>query len=92
MDIIDYFIPRREDSSSFIERCKNAFLAHKAYRDISVKQKDIKSSLQSHSVKQALLRKRNFDEMNHTSNFGSGSGRKLNNWVLSTSYLQSYQS
>jgi hypothetical protein len=65
---------------------------HKAYRDISIKQKEIKASLQSLTLKQALLRKRNYDEMNHTYNFGSGSGRKLNNWVLSTSYLQSYQS
>lgn len=56
-----------------------------------IPQKQIGQSLLPQTKEENTLRKRNFAESARTDEFGSGKGRNLKNWVLSTSYLQSYQ-
>jgi len=76
--------------SSLVRCTTEAIIKHEEYKTMNLIQKEIKDSLQANDKKEEILRKRSYNEANNIKNFGTGSGRNLENLVFSTTYLQTY--
>lgn len=76
--------------STLVRCCKEAIRKHEEHKSIPMAQKDVRDSLQPADDREALLRKRSYNHAHNLKNFGTGSGRNLDNLVFSTTYLQTY--
>jgi len=70
--------------------CKEAIRKHEEHKSIPMAQKEVRDSLQPADDRDAVLRKRSYNQAHNLKNFGTGSGRNLENLVFSTTYLQTY--